>query len=361
MRLFLSYIIGTVFVTLVSSVLIAEVAAQDGVVEPKQEYAEAEITQIVEEDGQTYAEVKYSSGSRAGEDDRVLVLTDPKSQDLEYQTGDSVIVLTTTTPEGNTSSYITDKMRTSPLIILFGIFVLIALLIGRWNGALSILGMIYSFGIIGRFVLPNIILGNNPVFVSILGGMLIAPVTFYLSHGFKWKTTAAILGTILSLLVTGILAAIFISYGRLSGADSDEALFVQALINTDINLQSLLLAGIIIGSLGILDDITVSQAAIVKKLIDTNKHMSFKEVFFHSMDVGRDHIASLVNTLILVYAGAALPLFLLFYNNELPFSIALSTEIVAIEIIKMLVGSIGLITAVPITTVIALFILIRKK
>jgi uncharacterized membrane protein len=136
---------------------------------------------------------------------------------------------------------------------------------------------------------------------------------------------------------------------------------VSSFVNQNINLKSLLLAGMIIGLFGILDDITISQAAIVDKLIKTNDKMSLKEIFFHAMDVGKDHIASLVNTLMLVYAGASLPLFLLFYNSNVTFSQAVNSENIATEIVRTLVGSIGLIASVPLTTFLACIFLKKKK
>lgn len=275
-----------------------------------------------------------------------------RSEAVKYNPGDKVIVLVVQSQAG-TTAYITDFVRTDALLILTALFLVIVVAIGRWHGVLSILSMVYSFLIIGQFVLPSIMRGNDPVVVALLGGFLISPVTFYLSHGFNRKTTVAVMGTFLALIFTGILSAAFVNAAKLTGITSDEALFVKQLINRDIDLRSLLLAGMIIGLLGILDDITVSQAAIVAKLRKTNPDMAFKATFFHSMDVGKDHIASLVNTLVLVYAGTSLPLFLLFANSGLTFGQAASSEIVATEIIRTLVGSIGLISAVPLTTLMA--------
>ena len=320
----------------------------------QQKYFEATIQEIQEENGQQRATVTVESGDAKGEERTVTILPDAKSGAVNYESGDRVVVLQTLDADNReTSAYVVDEMRSNALLILTALFVLIVIAIGRFHGLLSIIGMIYSFAIIGRFIVPNIVLGNDPVFISLMGGLLISPVTFYLSHGFNLKTTVAIAGTIFALGLTGGLSLLFIHLGNLSGATSDEALFVLTMVNQSIDLRDLLLAGMIIGSLGILDDITVSQAAIVQKLLNTSSHMTTREIFFHAMDVGKDHISSLVNTLILVYAGASLPLFLLFFNSSLSYPIAASTEIVATEIIRMLVGSIGLILAVPVTTLLA--------
>lgn len=324
----------------------------------QQNYRKGVIESIGEQQEQgVLTTIRYPNGDTA----EVLMLQDPKSQGITYEVGDTVLVLESPQAQGDISAYIVDVIRTPMLIWLAALFAVVVIAVGRFHGFLSIIGMLYSFLIIGQFIVPNIIRGNDPVFISLMGGMLISPVTFYLSHGIKWKTTIAILGTIAALAVTGGLAAAFISLGKLSGADSDEAMFVQTLMNLDIDLRSLLLAGMIIGSLGILDDITVSQAAIVAKLVKTNPSMKIQEVFVHAMDIGRDHITSLVNTLILIYAGASLPLFLLFINSDLGFEAVLSTEIVATEVVRMLVGSIGLVLAVPITTMIACSVFARQK
>jgi uncharacterized membrane protein len=326
-----------------------------------QSYYEATITGISQNQTGPVATVQITSGDLNGKTAEVAILADPRSTNSTYQKGDQVIILRTEDGQGNEQlTYIVDFVRTPTLLTLGAVFVAFVLFVGRLHGFLSLLGMAYSFLIIGQFVVPNIIAGNNAIFVAIVGGILISPVTFYISHGIKWKTTVAIMGTVVSLLITGLLAALFVTRAKLTGAASDEALFVQSMINSDINLRDLLLGGMIIGSLGILDDITVSQAAIVEKLLKTAKQTSFWEIFHHAMDVGKDHIASLVNTLILVYAGASLPLFLLFYNSGLSYSSALSSEIVATEVVRTLVGSIGLVAAVPITTILACTVLKRQ-
>ncbi len=185
--------------------------------------------------------------------------------------------------------------------------------------------------------------------------MIIIPITFYLSHGFNKRTTIAIVGTIIALTITGILSVIFSNLAHLSGAESEEVLFLQGMNNTTYNLKGLLLAGILIGTLGIMDDITISQTSIVHQLYDLKKDISTKELFKRSLELGRDHIASMINTLILVYAGASMPLLLLFLSDDRTFSEVISLEVVSTEIVRTLVGSIGLILAVPITTYLACY------
>lgn len=326
----------------------------------KQTYFEGVIRSVQDKETPKTVVVEATTGSFKNQKVIIPLYEDEKTKQLTYKVNDKVILLRTEAPGQQPLTYIVDFVRTIPIIVLTVLFVLVVILIGKWHGLLSILSMVYSFLIIGQFVVPNIVAGNDPVFVSIMAGILISPVTFYLSHGFNKKTTVAILSTVATLLVTGILSIIFVNLVKLTGVTSDEALYVQALVNKDINLKSLLLAGMIIGLMGILDDITISQAAIVEKLIQTNEKLNMPQVFLHAMDVGRDHIASLVNTLVLVYAGASLPLFLLFFNSGLEFSQAISSEIVATEIVRTLIGSIGLVAAVPLTTLLACILLKRK-
>lgn len=278
------------------------------------------------------------------------------SSSVEYRVGDKV-VLVKTTNQGKDFFYIADFIRRESLYLLFAIFVGLTILIGKKRGLASLVGMIISFFIIFNLVLNQILMGQNPIVITILASFFIIPITFYLSHGINKKTTAAVIGTVLALILTSILAGIFIELSRLTGFASEEAIFIQSQRPDVINVKGLLYAGIIIGLLGILDDITISQAAIVYQLKKTSTKLSSGEIYSKAMDIGRDHIASMVNTLVLVYTGAAMPLLLLFINNPRPFTDIINNEIVAEEIVRTLVASIGLIMAVPITTFIASYLL----
>lgn len=267
------------------------------------------------------------------------------AQKFKYKKGDKIII---------SDGFITDFVRNDSLYVLFGIFVALTILIaGKW-GLTSLVGMFYSFYIIFVFILPLITKGYDPTISAIIGALFIIPVTFSLSHGINRKTIVAILGTVISMVIIGLLSFIFVNLTKLSGFASEEAGFLQYQLGGIINMKGLLLAGIIISSLGVMDDITISQSSVVEELRKANPKLSKKELFLRSMRVGKDHISSMVNTLILVYAGASLPLMLLFVNNPgHPFSEIVNYEIVADEIVRTMVGSIGLILAVPITTFIA--------
>lgn len=277
----------------------------------------------------------------------------PLSNLQKYQTGNELAVSYSKDPDNNDRFYITDYIRRKPLFWLFFIFIVLTIGIARWRGLSSLLGMGMSFFIIFKFILPRILAGFDPIQTAIIGSLFIIPITFYLSHGFNKKTTVAIIGTVVGLIITGFIADIFVQASNLTGFASEEAGFLQSVMPGVINMKGLLLAGIIIGALGILDDITISQSAIVFQLRKTNPKLRSGELFKKAMDVGQDHISSMVNTLVLVYTGAALPLLLLFINNPHPFLEIINYEIIADEIIRTLVGSIGLVLAVPITTLIA--------
>jgi uncharacterized membrane protein len=329
-----------------------------------------EITEILQEkeldfDGekQLYQKLKIniSKGSLKGEDIIVENGALPSCEVISYEVGDKVIISYSPGTENNDVFFIVDFVRTNGLLILFILFIILAVLVGSKKGALSLISMLISFVIIFTFILPNIQQGKDPVLITILASIVIIPVTFYLSHGFEKRITISIIGTIIALIITGILSNIFVDTAHLTGTASEEVLLLQILGDTQYNLKGLLLAGIIIGTLGVLDDVTVSQTAIVYQLNDLKKDLTSSELFKRSIKVGKDHIASMVNTLILVYTGTSMPLLLLFMNDSRPFGEIINIELISTEIVRTLVGSIGLILAVPITTYLACVWIKRKK
>jgi len=339
---------------------------------PKEETLEAIVERILEEkqikpmgseDLQLYQKLELLVTKGSIKDKKIVIENGniPVANNLKYKVNDKVIVTFSKDFEGNDSFYITDYIRRDSLVWLFIIFVAVAVVIAKWRGILSLIGMGVSFLVIFSFILPKILAGSNPVEIAILGSLVIIPVSFFLSHGFNKKTIVAIAGTLIALIITGILANIFVEAAKLTGFASEEAGFLQVARQGTINIKGLLLAGIIIGVLGVLDDITISQSAIVFQLKEANEKLKFNELYKRAMNVGQDHISSMVNTLVLVYTGAALPLLLLFIDNPHPFSEIVNYEIIADEIVRTLVGSIGLILAVPITTVIAALVATQKE
>lgn len=274
-------------------------------------------------------------------------------KELHYRVGETVILTYSKNPDGTELFYITDYDRKTPLFLLFILFALTTLLIARKKGLASLVGMALSFFVIGRFIIPNILIGSDPLTITFLGSLVIIPLSFYLAHGINRKTTIAIASTLLTLILTSVLAYFFILFTRLTGFDTEEALFLNMFQNGAINAKSLLLAGIMIGLLAVLDDITISQTSVVERLKMANPRFTRSELYHHAMEIGKDHIASLVNTLILVYTSASLPLFLLFYNTPTPVGLIVNQEMVAAEIVRTLVSSIGIIAAVPVSTYLA--------
>ena len=332
--------------------------------EHKEETLEGRVTQILEEkqikpmgseEFQLYQKLEILVTKGSLKDKKVTIESGnlPMSNLQKYKVDDELIISYSKDFEGNDMFYITDYVRRSALFWLFLIFVVMAVAIGRWQGATSLLGMGISFLVIFKFILPKIYAGSDPVQIAILGSLVIIPATFLLSHGVNKKTVIAVVGTLIALIVTGILANAFVEASKLTGFASEEAGFLQAYKPGLINIRGLLLAGIIVGVLGVLDDITISQSAIVQQLKEANPKLKAGELYKKAMAVGKDHIASMVNTLVLVYTGAALPLLLIFIDNPHPFSEIINYEIIADEVVRTLVGSIGLILAVPITTFIA--------
>jgi uncharacterized membrane protein len=267
-----------------------------------------------------------------------------------YKVGDEVLLQKD--PQFSELYSVTDFVRTNNLIKLFIIFLIVILVVSSWAGLRSLLGLLFSFTVIFKFILPQIALGSNPLIVALVASLIILFVSYYLTHGINDKSTIAIIGTFVALAVTGILAIIFSNLSKLTGFGNEDVAFLIGSIPRS-SLYNLLLAGIIIGSLGVLDDITISQASIVAELSDTNRKLTMWELYKRAMNIGHDHISSLVNTLVLVYAGSALPLLLLFIQSNTSTFELLNYEVVAEEIVRTLVGSIGLVMAVPFTTLIA--------
>ena len=230
---------------------------------------------------------------------------------------------------------------------------------GRWRGLFALAGLVVSFAVLVRFILPAILIGKNPVAVSVVGAAAIMFAVLYLAHGINARTTTAVLGTVGALFLTGILAWIFLAGTHLTGmADEESGLLAASL--SGVSLRGLLLGGVVIGSLGVLDDVTVTQASCVWELHQANPALGFQRLYAAGLRIGRDHIASTVNTLVMAYAGASLPLLVLFTLSSRHLGDVLTSEIVAQEIVRTLVGSIGLVSAVPITTALAAFVADRS-
>jgi uncharacterized membrane protein len=296
--------------------------------------------------------VRVESGSLAGQEVTVEEGTvNLISQERLFHVGDRVYLERTVGPGGD-RFYVSDYVRTGPLLWIGVLFVGLVVLVGRGKGTRSIAGTLFSLGVIFAFILPLILAGRDPVGVSIAGSVVLLAVSTYLVYGWNPKAHAAVVGMMLSLVLTGVLAWLFVGWSRLTGL-SEEAGFLVMALGPNINLQGLVLGGIIIGSLGVLDDVCVGQASAVFELVNANRDLSWHELFRSSLNIGRDHIAAMVNTLLLAYVGASMPLMLAFTIYQEPLWRRINREPIAEEIVRTLVGSVGLILAVPITGLIA--------
>ena len=296
--------------------------------------------------------VRVESGSLAGQEVTVEEGTvNLISQERLFHVGDRVYLERVVGLDGD-RFYVSDYVRTGPLLWIGVLFVGLVVLIGRGKGLRSIAGTLFSLGVIFAFILPLILAGRDPVGVSIAGSVVLLAVSTYLVYGWNPKAHAAVVGMMSSLVLTGVLAWLFVGWSRLTGL-SEEAGFLVMALGPNINLQGLVLGGIIIGSLGVLDDVCVGQASAVFELVNANRDLSWHELFRSSLNIGRDHIAAMVNTLLLAYVGASMPLMLAFTIYQEPLWRRINREPIAEEIVRTLVGSVGLTLAVPITGLIA--------
>lgn len=297
--------------------------------------------------------LRVEGGSMAGQEVTVEEGTvNIISQERLFQVGDRVYLERAAGPNGD-RFYISDFVRTRPLFAIIGLFITLVVLVGRGKGLRSLGGTLFSLAVVFGFILPQVIAGRDPVTMSILGSILLLSVSTYLVYGWNPKAHAAVVGMALSLVLTGTLAWLFVEWTRLTGLSVEESSYLVMEMGADINLQGLVLGGIIIGSLGVLDDICVGQASAVFELVNANHDLGWTDLFRHSFNIGRDHIAAMVNTLLLAYVGASLPLMLVFTIYQEPLWRRINREPIAEEIVRTLVGSVGLVLAVPITGLIA--------
>jgi uncharacterized membrane protein len=329
---------------------------------PNEETVEARVITVLDEGVNTQGGIQQPyqrlrleilTGSRAGRAVDIDYGTQGfVSSSILYKTDDRVQVSQIIRPDGGEVYYITEPDRLGALIALLVLFIVVILAVSRWKGLRSLLGMAISFYVITQFILPLILAGRDPVLVSVIGAFGLLAVTQYLIYGWSLKTHAAVLGILISLVITGGLASIFVDAARLSGFGAEEVSFLQVAAGS-INPRGLLLAGILIGAIGVLDDLTISQASSVFELSRANRALGLRDLYRRAMNIGQDHIASTVNTLVLAYVGASLPLLLLFAVYPQPFGQIVNREFVTEEVVRTLVGSLGLVSAVPITTLLA--------
>lgn len=331
--------------------------------EPRSTYMRGRITsgsQIDETnfDGEVYKKflwnVHITSGQSAGQSVTVehgVLGTNSKAQ---YSIGDTLVLEEMQKADQSKTFLIRDTYRLPWLLALGMVFFLIAFAIGGFTSMRALLGLCLSIAIILFYIIPQIIQGSNPLITALVAAIFITCTSLVIAHGFNRRTWLACLSTGLTLLITISVSTIFVKLASLRGMGSEESLFLQFSNLGSINLQGLLLGGIIIGALGILDDVTTAQIATIDEISKANHSLSAADLYQAAMSVGKEHVASLINTLALAYAGAALPMLLLFYTNtDTPIWVTMNSEFLAEEIVRTLVGSISLLLAVPISSVLA--------
>ena len=272
--------------------------------------------------------------------------------DSPIGSGDEILVVIDVLPDGTTLVTFFDFRRSTPMLLLALLFVTAIIVLGRWRGVGALAGLVVSLAIIIVFALPALLEGSNAVAVALVAAGVIAFAALFLAHGVNLATATALLSTLASLALTGLLAWIFVWASNLTGLADESIGFLDAL-GSSLDPRGLLLAGIVIGALGVLDDVTVTQVSAVWELKRAAPDSSMADLYTRGLRIGRDHISSTVNTLFLAYAGAALPLLLLFREAGQSVGSVATREIVAVEIVRALVGSIGLIASVPIATALA--------
>ncbi|MFE7614480.1 YibE/F family protein [Streptomyces sp. NPDC057496] len=295
------------------------------------------------------ATVEVTSGPDKGRTFVEIVQPDAPRQLRE---GQGVIVSYAPDAPRDLQYSVTDVARKFPMTLLAGIFALVVVAVGRMRGVLALVALAVSFAVLTLFILPAVLQGSNPLLVAVVGASAIMLIALYMCHGPSARTSVAVIGTLASLLLIGLLGSLFIGWASLSGNTDDNTGLIHGLY-PHIDMSGLLLAGVIIGSLGVLDDVTVTQTSAVWELHRANPSMGVRGLYRAGIRIGRDHIASVVNTLVLAYAGAALPLLLLFSIAQSSVGTVANSELVAEEIVRTLVGSIGLVASVPVTTMLA--------
>ncbi|GAA0672199.1 YibE/F family protein [Streptomyces thermocarboxydovorans] len=295
------------------------------------------------------ATIRVDSGQDKGRTFTEIVQPD---QSRQLSKGQEVVVAYEPSAPEDLQYSVADVNRRLPLTLLAGVFALAVVVVGRLRGLMALVALAVSFLMLTFFILPAILQGSNPLVVAVVGASAIMLLALYLCHGLSARTSVAVLGTLVSLLLIGLLGSGFIGWAALTGDTDDNTGLIHGLY-PEIDMSGLLLAGVIIGSLGVLDDVTVTQTSAVWELHEANPSMGWRKLYRAGIRIGRDHIASVVNTLVLAYAGAALPLLLLFSIAQSGVGTVANSELVAEEIVRTLIGSIGLVASVPVTTALA--------
>jgi uncharacterized membrane protein len=347
------------FISIFISLLISPVALAQSNVEVRAQIDSIELNEQTQEGIHIIFSASDSDGNTYLVDSSESLL-DRVRYDLSE--GQEVLLQTVEYEDGTSQVFLVDVIRTSSILWIALFFALVVIVVGKKRGISSLVGLAITFLILFGLIVPQIIQGTDPVLITIFGSAIILLVNLPLTHGFNKRTFYAYLSTLVGLSLAWIFSVVFVHLANLSGLGSEESSLLF-LTTEAIKLPSgLLLAGIILGAVGVLDDIAITQTETVSELHQTNPNLTAKELYNKAMNVGRHHIASVVNTLVLAYAGVALPIFLLFsLRDDMGFMRLLNEEIIAEEVIRTLAGTTALILLVPISTWMATRIYKLKK
>ncbi len=337
---------------------------------PKTDYYKAKVTKILNTKADTdpndpaydqniqNVTVTFLDGAEKGNSKDVPYYPKVSGNDQDLKVGETVYV--TKVDDGQNVYYtVSERYRFDSMIWLAILFFILVIVIGKYKGFGSLLGLGFSFLVIMKYIVPQILAGKNPLIICLIGAIAIAVVSIYVAHGFNLRTSLAVISTIATIAIALGLDYGVIHWLKLFGSGSEDAVYAQFSSAGVINLRGLLLGGIIIGVLGVLDDITTAQAAVVDELKKANPKSTFKELYSGGISVGKEHIASLINTLVLAYVGASFPLVLLFHDYAQPLTYILNSELVAEEIARALIGGSALVLAVPLTTAFVAYVLTK--
>jgi uncharacterized membrane protein len=326
-----------------------------------EEILRAEVTSIHQQEKyqrygvpyiQQILKVRFLDGTKRGDTVQVATMPVPVAAFAGYKEEQKLLIGHL---KGTESYYVIDTLREKPILFLTLVFVLLVLAVARMKGLRALLALVVSFVIIFQLLLPLLTRGLNPFLVVIIGACILIPTTFYLSHGVTRKITLAMGCTLATLFLTVFLAFFILKALAITGLGIDAFETLLLTSGLPFGVEALLLVGITIAAIGILDDITITQLSLIEGLSTVSQKLTRRTLFLKAMHVGQDHIASVVNTLILVYAGSSLPLLLLFAEYPRPFRVRLNSEIIVLEIVTALVTTIGIVLAVPLTTALGVY------
>jgi uncharacterized membrane protein len=327
--------------------------------EPGSTYVHAVVKELRTEETETFVRARISDEENSVVEFRYNT-ADLESEPL-LQSGEQVVLERLSKVDGSIEYLLLERYRLPWLAVLGVLFLALAVAVGGKTGARSVAGLAVSIGVLTTIVVPGILAGYPPLAVSMFGAFLIAVTSVYMAHGVRRRTTLALIAILFTLALATMLGILSVQFARLFGTGSEEALFLLSGPLPAAALRGLLLGGIVIGTLGVLDDIATAQTAAIEEVSRANPLLGFSKLFAAGFSVGREHIASLMNTLALAYVGASLPLLLLFSTDtETPLWVILNSQFLAEEIVRTLVGSTALILAVPVSTFLAAWSFARK-